>query len=200
MRGMRGSPPLAIRNPCAWLVLILLSAAAVVQTAANPARFAGGNPAFAVLHAAIGEGVHVLVGFGLALLLHRLAPRAAVWIAIGVAAVATYGAAAHLDVHSGFTAAAHVWTGIPFGLLFGAAAIDAIPRAVREASMIDRASGWFSFRTITLPLAAPLLIGSAVFLAAAAAMTQATLWPFVAAHALLIAAIGLDVALARGRR
>jgi ABC-type glycerol-3-phosphate transport system permease component len=198
MRGVRGSPPPAIRNAGAWLVLILLSVAAVVQMAANPTRFAGRNGALAMLHAVVAEGVHVLVGFGLALLLHHLAPRAALWIAIGVAAIATYGAANHLNVHGGFTAA-HVWTGIPFGLLFAAAALDAIPRAVREAAMIDRASGWFSFRTITLPLAAPLLAGGAIFLAAAA-MTRATLWPFVAAHALLIAAIGLDAALARGRR
>jgi len=153
---------------------------------------------FEVAHAAFGELVHVLVGFGLALLLHRLAPRAALWIAICIAIAATYGAATHLDVHGGFTAA-HVWTGIPFGLLFGAAAIDAIPRAVREAAMIDRATRWFSFRTITLPLSAPLLLAGAIFLAAAA-LAPATLWPFVAAHALLIAAVALDAALARGRR
>jgi hypothetical protein len=35
---------------------------------------------------------------------------------------------------------------------------------------------------------------------AAAALAPATLWPFVAAHALLIAAVALDAALARGRR
>jgi ABC-type glycerol-3-phosphate transport system permease component len=101
-------------------------------------------------------------------------------------------------VQGGFTAA-HVWTGIPFGMLFGAAAIDAIPRTVRESAMIDRASGWFSFRTITLPLAAPLLLAGAVFLAAAA-LAPAMLGPFVAAHALLIAAVALDAILARGRR
>jgi ABC-type spermidine/putrescine transport system permease subunit II len=65
--------------------------------------------------------------------------------------------------------------------------------------MIDRASGWFSFRTITLPLAAPLLLAGAVFLAAAA-LAPAMLGPFVAAHALLIAAVALDAILARGRR
>jgi ABC-type glycerol-3-phosphate transport system permease component len=178
----------------AWLVLILLIAAAVVEIARNRQEISGHGVARAV----IGELVHVLIGFGLALALHWLLARAAMWIAIAVAAIATYVAATHLDVHGGFRAA-HVWTGIPFGLLLGAAAVDAIPRAVREAAMIDRATGWFAFRTITLPLAAPLLLAGAVFLAAAA-LAPVMLWPFIAAHALLIAAVALDAVLARGRR
>jgi ABC-type glycerol-3-phosphate transport system permease component len=177
--------------------LILLTAAAVVQTVSNPARIVQGNATFEVLHAAVGELMHVIVGFALAVLVHRLLPRIGLWIAIALAGVALYGAATHLrdDGMSG----AHVWTGIPFGLLFGLAALDAIPPGVREAAAIDRAAGWFAFRTITLPLAAPLLLAGAVFLAAAA-LAPVALRPFVAAHALLIGAIAADGIVLRSRR
>lgn len=64
-----------------------------------------------------------------------------------------------------------VWMWTPFTLLVSLAALNAIPRYVYEAAEIDRASRWLAFRTITLPMSAPLL-GLAALLRATDALKQ----------------------------
>jgi multiple sugar transport system permease protein len=50
-----------------------------------------------------------------------------------------------------------VWSGFPFFFLMSAAALTSIPVELHEAAAIDGATGWRSFRSITLPLIAPVL-------------------------------------------
>ena len=51
----------------------------------------------------------------------------------------------------------------PFVLLLCLAGLSAIPSSLYEAAAIDRASGWFVFTRITLPLVAPLLLIAIIF-------------------------------------
>ncbi|HEX5595320.1 MAG TPA: ABC transporter permease subunit, partial [Micromonosporaceae bacterium] len=57
-----------------------------------------------------------------------------------------------------------MWLGYPYMFLVATGALQSIPRELTEASAIDGASGWQSFRRITLPLLmvalSPLLISS----------------------------------------
>jgi ABC-type glycerol-3-phosphate transport system permease component len=154
-------------------------------------RLAGFAP-----HALAGELFHVVAGFGLAMLLHWVLPRGAVWIGIAIALAVLYPVAMHVRLAG--HASAHVWTGIPFGMLLSLAAIDGIPRALREAAAVDRATGWFWFRTLTLPLAAPLALAGVIFLAAVA-LTPLTMPMFIAAHVLLVSAIAMDAAMRSAR-
>jgi multiple sugar transport system permease protein len=62
-----------------------------------------------------------------------------------------------------------MWT--PFMMLVSLAGLNAIPRYIYEAAEIDRASRWMVFRTITLPMSAPLL-GLAALLRATDALKQ----------------------------
>jgi multiple sugar transport system permease protein len=64
-----------------------------------------------------------------------------------------------------------VWMWTPFTLLVSLAALNGIPRYIYEAAEIDRASRWLVFRTITLPMSAPLL-GLAALLRATDALKQ----------------------------
>lgn len=64
-----------------------------------------------------------------------------------------------------------IWMWTPFMMLISLAGLNAIPRYVYEAAEIDRASRWLVFRTITLPMCAPLL-GLAVLLRATDALKQ----------------------------
>jgi len=50
-----------------------------------------------------------------------------------------------------------VWSGFPFFFLMTAAALTSIPIQLHEAAAIDGASAWRTFRSITLPLIAPVL-------------------------------------------
>src|SRR4029453_5590301 len=50
-----------------------------------------------------------------------------------------------------------VWLGTPFILLSSLAGLNAIPKHIYEAAEIDRAVRFMVFRTITLPMCAPLL-------------------------------------------
>jgi multiple sugar transport system permease protein len=56
-----------------------------------------------------------------------------------------------------------VWQWTPFVMLISMAGLGAIPSYLYEAARIDRASKWFQFRHITLPLVAPLLIMALIF-------------------------------------
>lgn len=64
-----------------------------------------------------------------------------------------------------------VWMWTPFMMLISLAGLNAIPRYIYEAAEIDRASRWLVFRTITLPMCAPLL-GLAALLRATDALKQ----------------------------
>jgi multiple sugar transport system permease protein len=50
-----------------------------------------------------------------------------------------------------------VWHGFPFFFLMAAAALTSIPIELHEAASIDGATAWRTFRSITLPLIAPVL-------------------------------------------
>jgi multiple sugar transport system permease protein len=55
------------------------------------------------------------------------------------------------------------WMWSPFMMLLSLAGLSAIPRYLYEAAEIDRASAWFKFRHITLPLVSPLLLIALLF-------------------------------------
>jgi multiple sugar transport system permease protein len=56
-----------------------------------------------------------------------------------------------------------VWMWSPFVMLLCLAGLSAIPQHLYEAAAIDRASPWFTFRRITLPLVTPLLLIAVIF-------------------------------------
>ncbi len=56
-----------------------------------------------------------------------------------------------------------IWMWSPFVMLLSLAGLSAIPPSLYEAAAIDRASRWFVFRHITLPLVAPLLLIAIIF-------------------------------------
>jgi len=55
------------------------------------------------------------------------------------------------------------WQWTPFVMLLSLAGLSAIPPHLYEAAAIDRASAWFRFTRITLPLAGPLLLLAVLF-------------------------------------
>ena len=56
-----------------------------------------------------------------------------------------------------------IWMWAPFVMLLSLAGLSAIPQYLYEAASIDRASWWFTFRRITLPLVSPLLLIAVIF-------------------------------------
>lgn len=56
-----------------------------------------------------------------------------------------------------------VWMWSPFVMLLVLSGLKAIPDYLYEAAAIDRASGWFQFRRITLPQVMPLLLIAVLF-------------------------------------
>jgi multiple sugar transport system permease protein len=56
-----------------------------------------------------------------------------------------------------------VWQWTPFIMLISLAGLSAVPKYLYEAAEVDRASGWFRFRHITLPLVTPLLLIAVLF-------------------------------------
>jgi multiple sugar transport system permease protein len=56
-----------------------------------------------------------------------------------------------------------IWMWSPFVMLLSLAGLSAIPQHLYEAASIDRASRWFIFRRITLPLVTPLLLIAIIF-------------------------------------
>ncbi len=61
------------------------------------------------------------------------------------------------------TIIADTWMWTPFMILLSSAAFSSVPKYLYEAASIDRASGWFKFMNITLPLSAPILILALIF-------------------------------------
>lgn len=61
----------------------------------------------------------------------------------------------------------NLWLGFPYMMLICSGALQSIPHELYEAAMVDGASGWKRFRTITFPLmlsqVTPLLIASFAF-------------------------------------
>jgi multiple sugar transport system permease protein len=51
----------------------------------------------------------------------------------------------------------------PFVMLLSLAGLSAVPQHLYEAAAIDRASGWYTFSRITLPLVAPILLIAIIF-------------------------------------
>lgn len=62
---------------------------------------------------------------------------------------------------------ASVWKQIPYNFVFFLAGLQAVPRSLHEAAMIDGASFFYRFRTIVFPLLAPisffLLVVNSIF-------------------------------------
>ncbi|MEO8288046.1 MAG: sugar ABC transporter permease [Chloroflexota bacterium] len=56
-----------------------------------------------------------------------------------------------------------IWQWTPFIMLIALAGLSAVPKYLYEAAEVDRASGWFKFRHITLPLVTPLLLIAVLF-------------------------------------
>jgi len=56
-----------------------------------------------------------------------------------------------------------VWMWTPFMMLISLAGLSAVPKYLYEAAEVDRASTWFKFRHITLPMVAPLVLIGVLF-------------------------------------
>jgi hypothetical protein len=185
---------MTIRHRCLLLALILLSGVAVVQAGAafdDPATVRQAVPGTVVT--ALAEAA---AAFAVAIVLNWLMPRLGVWVAAALVAAAVYAAVAPAPA----PARTHVWLGVTLLLLVSLAALNAVPAALVEAAAVDRASAWFAFRTITLPLVAPLLLLAIVFRAIDLLSAGERGLAAVVPHVSLIAAIIVGVALSRGRR
>lgn len=56
-----------------------------------------------------------------------------------------------------------VWMWTPFMMLISLAGLSAVPKYLYEAAAVYRASAWFRFRHITLPMVTPLLLIAIIF-------------------------------------
>lgn len=56
-----------------------------------------------------------------------------------------------------------VWMWTPFMMLISLAGLSAVPKYLYEAADVDRASVWFKFRHITLPIVSPLILIGVLF-------------------------------------
>jgi len=138
----------------------------------------------------IAVSLQTLIGFGAAMLLHRSFPGRGVITALllipmmlSPAVMAAFWRYM-FDADSGvinFLLGAHytwknnsvlgfwavviveVWMWTPFMMLLSLAGLNSIPGALYEAAEVDRASAWFRFRNITLPLVMPLVLLGIVF-------------------------------------
>ncbi|WP_433215548.1 carbohydrate ABC transporter permease [Dactylosporangium sp. CS-047395] len=61
-----------------------------------------------------------------------------------------------------------VWSSVGFYMVLFSAAIDSIPKELFEAALLDGASGWATFRTVTLPLVRDTVQVAFVYLGIAA--------------------------------
>jgi len=139
----------------------------------------------------VSVGGQVLVGFGVALLLNRNVPgkglvttllllpmmmsMAVVGLFWQLLYSPTWGIinyALHLgdfawlsnpDVALYAVALTDIWMWSPFVMLLSLAGLSAIPKHLYEAAAIDRASRWYTFTRITLPLVSPLLLIAIIF-------------------------------------
>jgi multiple sugar transport system permease protein len=133
----------------------------------------------------------VVVGFGAALLLNRAIPAKGLLTTLMMLPMMmcmavvglfwtllynpSWGIVNHLlftdgkewlsdpDVALYAVAITDIWMWSPFVMLLSLAGLSAIPPSLYEAAAIDRASRWFVFRNITLPLVSPLLLIAVIF-------------------------------------
>ncbi len=56
-----------------------------------------------------------------------------------------------------------IWMWTPFMILICLAGLSSVPRRLYEAAEVDRASGWFKFLHITLPIAMPIIMIGILF-------------------------------------
>jgi len=59
--------------------------------------------------------------------------------------------------------AVDTWMWSPFIMLVSLAGLSSVPRHLYEAAEVDRATGWFKFRYITIPIIMPLLLVALLF-------------------------------------
>jgi multiple sugar transport system permease protein len=136
-------------------------------------------------------GGQVLVGFGLAMLLNRdiplkgvittllLLPMMMSMVVVGLFWELLYSPSWGIVDYAlgleGFDwlsnpnvalyaiAITDIWMWSPFVMLLSLAGLSAIPPRLYEAAAIDRASRWYTFTRITLPLVTPLLLIAVIF-------------------------------------
>jgi len=139
----------------------------------------------------VSVGGQVLVGFGVALLLNRNVPgkglvttllllpmmmsMAVVGLFWQLLYSPSWGIINYLlglgdfawlsnpDVALYAVALTDIWMWSPFVMLLSLAGLSAIPKHLYEAAAIDRASRWYTFTRITLPLVSPLLLIAIIF-------------------------------------
>lgn len=73
-----------------------------------------------------------------------------------------------------------VWMWTPFMMLLSLAGLSAVPTYLYESAEVDRASAWFKFTRITLPLSAPLILLGVVFRTIDAFKTTDIIWVLTA--------------------
>ncbi len=133
----------------------------------------------------------VIVGFGLAMLLNReiplkglittllLLPMMLSMAVVGLfwkllydpsfgiinyaLGLGTFEWLANPDVALYAVALTDIWMWSPFVMLLSLAGLSAVPKHLYEAAEIDRASGFYTFFRITLPLVAPILMIAIIF-------------------------------------
>ena len=136
-------------------------------------------------------GGQVLVGFGVALLLNRKIPGKGLlttllllpmmmsmavvglfwqllyspsWGIINyILGLEDFAWLSNPDVALYAVALTDIWMWSPFVMLLCLAGLSAIPQHLYEAAAIDRATRWYTFTRITLPLVSPLLLIAIIF-------------------------------------
>lgn len=139
----------------------------------------------------VSVGGQVVVGFGLALLLNRSFPMKGLVTTLlllpmmmSMAVVGlfwkllydpSWGPINHVlglgrfewlsdpDMALYAVAITDIWMWAPFVMLLSLAGLSAVPQHLYEAAAIDRASNWYTFTRITLPLMAPILLIAIIF-------------------------------------
>jgi multiple sugar transport system permease protein len=139
----------------------------------------------------VSVGGQVLVGFGVALLLNRKIPGKGLlttllmlpmmmsmavvglfwqllyspsWGIINyILGLDDFAWLSNPDVALYAVALTDIWMWSPFVMLLCLAGLSAIPQHLYEAAAIDRASKWYTFTRITLPLVSPLLLIAIIF-------------------------------------
>ena len=139
----------------------------------------------------VSVGGQVLVGFGVALLLNRNVPAKGLvttllllpmmmsmavvglfwqllyspsWGIINYAlGLEDFEWLSNANVALYAVALTDIWMWSPFVMLLSLAGLSAIPQHLYEAAAIDRATRWYTFTRITLPLVTPLLLIAIIF-------------------------------------
>jgi multiple sugar transport system permease protein len=75
----------------------------------------------------------------------------------------SFGLLSNADTALYAVAITDIWMWAPFVMLLSLAGLSAVPKHLYEAAAIDRASHWYTFTRITLPLVAPLLLIALIF-------------------------------------